>query len=411
MPPQPPDGKHFPDVAHTTTVPFWEAAIAQAASPEFSFWLGRATDSAKRNGAFTFGGVSTSLYSGDIESNALTGPPASRWTLDISGFWVDGEASGLTAGAVFAQIDVHADTISGSLAYVADIWRRVPGSIALLLIDHHCFSVRTTCASKVNITIAFGGREWPINPQDLIFFRWLRRLRDVRRLDNRGPVKRDSHNQLAYRCSVLEGRLFGIPSDTPGYRIRSAVNGGGTPASAASSANPAPSSTSSANLGQTSLVKTSLRPGSSKKKPHVGAIVGGVVGGIAIAAFLAGLFFLLSRQRQRDRRQHSADQPQPSPPTRAPLSFVVDNPNNDEFAAPPSLPLADMKRVQQAAAVRYYGDTHVVPDVVTHTAGGLQLAPGQSTYSYAYTYTSPSPSTSPDPSSSPRTYRSQIHCV
>ncbi|KAJ7291985.1 hypothetical protein C8J57DRAFT_1588913 [Mycena rebaudengoi] len=88
---------------------------------------------------------------------------------------------------------------------------------------------------------------------------------------------------------------------------------------------------------------TSTNPGarSSKKKSHVGAIAGGVIGGVVTAALISGIFFLLSHQRHRDHPQHtaySADPPLAPPPAHAPLSFVVDDPKDDAVVEKPPPP-------------------------------------------------------------------------
>lgn len=83
-------GLAFAGNAHTTNTPVWQAALAQAPSPEFAIWL-RRTKGAKSagtkgpGGVFTLGGVNASLFSGDVEYLNVTGPEDSFWQLNISG--------------------------------------------------------------------------------------------------------------------------------------------------------------------------------------------------------------------------------------------------------------------------------------------------------------------------------------
>jgi cathepsin D len=83
-------GLAFAGNAHTTNTPVWQAALAQAPSPEFAIWLRRTkgTKSAGTEGpggVFTLGGVNASLFSGDVEYLNVTGPEDSFWQLNISG--------------------------------------------------------------------------------------------------------------------------------------------------------------------------------------------------------------------------------------------------------------------------------------------------------------------------------------
>jgi cathepsin D len=84
-------GLAFAGLSQTGT-PFWQAIIGgnQASAPEMGFWLSRFRGTSnptneEPGGAFTFGGVNASLYTGDIEFLALTGTASAFWSLDLSG--------------------------------------------------------------------------------------------------------------------------------------------------------------------------------------------------------------------------------------------------------------------------------------------------------------------------------------
>jgi cathepsin D len=89
-------GLAFGATREATAAPFWKTLIAAngAAAPEIGFWLSRdlAADNEEGSeqesvGEFTFGGVNSSLYSGDIEFLSLAAGSAAlgSWTLEISG--------------------------------------------------------------------------------------------------------------------------------------------------------------------------------------------------------------------------------------------------------------------------------------------------------------------------------------
>ncbi|KAK6996857.1 acid protease [Favolaschia claudopus] len=154
-------GLAFPGLSDFGNVtPFWQAILSTnaTATPEMGFWLSRSTgtDNMKTEepgGVFTFGGVNTSLYSGEIEFLDLTGPSSSFWSLEVSG-----QAINITSSTKLAAFDVGAMSIGGPPDDVRAIWAAVPGSSAV---------ASPTCNTELNVSVSFGGRTWRISPSDL----------------------------------------------------------------------------------------------------------------------------------------------------------------------------------------------------------------------------------------------------
>lgn len=76
----------------TAIIPFWQSILLfnQLAEAQFSFWLGHLDGdplaaSDKPVGAFIFGGVNDSLYTGEIEFQPSAGVASHFWTLSLSG--------------------------------------------------------------------------------------------------------------------------------------------------------------------------------------------------------------------------------------------------------------------------------------------------------------------------------------
>ncbi|KAJ7848807.1 aspartic peptidase domain-containing protein [Mycena olivaceomarginata] len=108
----------------------------------WAFWLSRdlAADNGSEQesvGEFTFGGVNSSLYSGDIEFLSLAAGSAAlgSWTLEISAITVGTKAVSITPNATLAMFDSTFDSISGPDAEsdiqrnVYSVFRETPPSI------------------------------------------------------------------------------------------------------------------------------------------------------------------------------------------------------------------------------------------------------------------------------------------
>jgi cathepsin D len=86
-------GFAWPSIAQSGAQPFWRAAIdsGRTSSPEFGLFITRYQDDlSARNeeygGSLTFGGVNSSLFTGDIEYLNLTDPKSELdfWALTIA---------------------------------------------------------------------------------------------------------------------------------------------------------------------------------------------------------------------------------------------------------------------------------------------------------------------------------------
>ncbi|KAJ6573117.1 aspartic peptidase domain-containing protein [Mycena vulgaris] len=395
-------GFGFAGIAQTTKLPFWEAILAsgQAASPEMGFWLSRVQGTpnpAKEEpgGAFTFGGVNASLYSGDVEFLDLAGAQSTWWALHVSAIAVGGASIPFSSNTL-AAFDTGTTLIGGPSAAVKAIWAAVPGSSTL---SNGLYQF--PCSTTLSITVSFGGKTWPINPIDM----------------NLGPVSTGASQCIggifdlgSGGSDTSPGWVFGIAflknvytvlRNTPssiGFAQLSTVAGGtGTP-------NPVPSSSGSSTSTRTSTgggSSTSTDSGGStstptdgpaaksKKKSKIGPIIGGVIGGVAIVLLIAGFF--LYRWRRNKTRPSEDPSTGSNSAARAPLSFVVDDPEKvvePDIEPGPSSPttsparrsVTTMKRAQ-AAALPHFSDIHTVPDTILHTPQGLQLLPGRESQS------------------------------
>ncbi|KAJ7061153.1 aspartic peptidase domain-containing protein [Mycena amicta] len=134
--------------------------------PEFSFWLARSTAPLADGGAFTFGGVNASLYSGEIEFiDTLDKTSGIYWTLGVSALTVQGSSISVTPSTNVARIDIYAPFGIGAPApEVAAFWAKVPGASQT---EFNPAYYEYPCSTQLNVSIAFGGKSWSISSADL----------------------------------------------------------------------------------------------------------------------------------------------------------------------------------------------------------------------------------------------------
>ena len=150
-------GLGFSGRSSNATMSFWEAAIAsnRLAAPEMGFWFARIPATPgydgpvydEPGGAFTFGGVDTSYYSGDIEFLPVASNTSTYWTLNISGeiiaavlvsegptdnvaveITVDGSPIVLPGSTRMIALDTGVPLFAGPPADVAAIYAAIPGA-------------------------------------------------------------------------------------------------------------------------------------------------------------------------------------------------------------------------------------------------------------------------------------------
>ncbi|KAF9651450.1 aspartic peptidase A1 [Thelephora ganbajun] len=166
-------GLAFSTIANTGATPFWQnlAQGGQLSTPEMGFWFTRFSNDRNAQqeefgGIFTLGGQNQTLYKGNVEFLPLVTNVGRQtyWLLTISGITVNGKSVTLPSGNI-AAIDTGTTLIGGPSAAVQAVYAQIPGSQPLSgnLAGFYGFPCETT----VQINMAFGGKSWPINPQDM----------------------------------------------------------------------------------------------------------------------------------------------------------------------------------------------------------------------------------------------------
>lgn len=168
-------GFAFHAIASSQSTPFWQTLFNAGAleSPEMSFWLDRLIDEEEDvpeeapGGVFTLGGTNTSLYTGEIEFLDL--PEAevrSFWLLHLQSATVNGQDVQINTGAdALSAIDTGTTLIGGPSVDVKAIYAAIPGSQQLDGANEGFFSF--PCNNTVEVSLSFGGRSWPISPDDM----------------------------------------------------------------------------------------------------------------------------------------------------------------------------------------------------------------------------------------------------
>ncbi|RDX54940.1 acid protease [Lentinus brumalis] len=167
-------GLAFEALASTQATPFWQALVNgnQFNSPDISFWLARHLDDVNAaveedGGVMTLGGTNSSLFTGDIEFNSLVndGTPT-FWMLEMTGVTVGGKSVSVPTGAsALSAIDTGTTLIGGPSDAVQAIYNQIDGAQPLggQMQGFYAFP----CSTKVAISMAFGGKLWPISDADM----------------------------------------------------------------------------------------------------------------------------------------------------------------------------------------------------------------------------------------------------
>ncbi|KAI8993951.1 aspartic peptidase domain-containing protein [Trametes punicea] len=191
-------GLAFQALASTEAVPFWQTLVnnGQFSSSEFSFWLARHLDDVnppdeQPGGVMTLGGTNSTLFTGDIEfvSLAVSNPPA-FWMLELSGgcrssttdagtdtrhllyayslysgVTVQGKSVSVPTGdAALSAIDTGTTLIGGPSDAVQAIYQAIPGSSP---VENMQGFFQYPCDTDLQVSLAFGGKSWPISPADM----------------------------------------------------------------------------------------------------------------------------------------------------------------------------------------------------------------------------------------------------
>ncbi|KAJ6473928.1 aspartic peptidase domain-containing protein [Mycena vulgaris] len=348
---------------------FWKTLLAldDFDAPEFSFWLSRAepgTQGATPGGAFVFGGVNSSLYSGDIEF------------IDASDFWfvqlsaaniqLDGKASSITFfNETTVMLDVGFPFVGGPADGVAALWAEVPGAKA---VSNPAGFYTFPCNTPVNMSFSFGKKTWEMSAQDV----------------NLGPVSINSEDCLGsimVRTAdfAILPWTFGVPflrnvysvfRQTPltvGFAELSTLAGGtgvaATSTQASSSARSSPTTSSKSPVSSSpDSPSSSGTNGSTKTTSNHRALIGGVVTAVAAIAVIAGLVLFFLRRRALHRHNMP---PTPLPAPDMTMTSFLDAPSGRVSKR------AQMNAV--ALAPQRFGDVHAAT-AADASAVGLEHA-------------------------------------
>lgn len=167
-------GLAFESISSSGATPLWETLVQSGAwdSPVMSFQLTRYIDDANADtlepgGTFTMGFVNSSLYTGDIDYNDVPDGKTTYWLQSISSLTVQGTAVTVNSGTdSYAAIDTGTTLIGGPSSYIAEIYAQIPGSAAGT--GNYDGYYTYPCDTTVNVTMAFGGKSWAINSEDML---------------------------------------------------------------------------------------------------------------------------------------------------------------------------------------------------------------------------------------------------
>ncbi|KAJ7235669.1 aspartic peptidase domain-containing protein [Mycena rebaudengoi] len=350
---------------------FWGVNLAsgQVAAPEMGLWLSSSQDP-DSGGSLTFGGVNPSLYSGDIEFLPLTGAQGtSAWMLNVSAVSVGGKSIPVPVGSSLAAFSTGLYHIAGPSAVLKTIWAAVPGSILNTSSGVYHFP----CSPPVEITVSFGGKAWPLDAAEIIM------PVASGSVECQGAIGASGSDDWTFGHGFLKYvyTVFRAVPPSVGFAELSTLAGGtGMPNSTGGSNTGSPTPTGSSTTSSGGPTQSSAVPPHPKPKTHTGAIVSGVIGGLAMFMLVAVFVFYRSRRRSKQRTASSPDAPITTPHPL--LSFVIDE--QDQVtqtntipgpSLPPTTPVVRspfITKREQIAAPSRYGDIHTAPHGISQTS-------------------------------------------
>ncbi|KAG8879642.1 hypothetical protein FRB97_001553 [Tulasnella sp. 331] len=148
--------------------PWWQTSAETSAwaQPLFAFALARDDNPTSAadipGGSFTIGDVDTTQFKGGIEYTDIPTNEQSWWLLPMSQITLNGQAFPLD-GALSA-IDTGTSLMGGPQDSTDAFYQQIPGATAGT--GENAGYYFYPCSTVVNVTVSFGGTNWPIDPAD-----------------------------------------------------------------------------------------------------------------------------------------------------------------------------------------------------------------------------------------------------
>ncbi|KAI0251412.1 aspartic peptidase A1 [Lactifluus subvellereus] len=165
-------GLGWQSLSASRATPFWQSLFQGNVldEPLMAFYLTRfqnATNARDQEpgGFFTLGTTNTSLYTGEIEYQSIPSDAVSYWTLPLTSLTVNSASITLPSGtSSYTAIDTGTTLIGGPAAQVNALYAQIPGSAAGT--GNYQGYYTFPCSTTVNVALSFGGKAWPISPDD-----------------------------------------------------------------------------------------------------------------------------------------------------------------------------------------------------------------------------------------------------
>jgi cathepsin D len=152
-------GLGFSSLAVSKSTPWWVSlATSKWNDPVFAFYLKRyrnvasASSTESDGGSVSFGGLDSSLYSGDITYVSVADNKQAYWNIPIGGITSQGTTINL-GSSVNAAIDTGTTLIGGPASTVAAIYAAIPGSKAMS--GSYAGYYEYPCSTAISMTMTF----------------------------------------------------------------------------------------------------------------------------------------------------------------------------------------------------------------------------------------------------------------
>jgi hypothetical protein len=160
----------FLSVAAPTTVPWWQRlAESTWTDKRFAFfmkrfrWDNNATRVEEDGGEVVFGGVNSSMYTGDINYIDIAKSDQDYWRIPVDAVTVNGKNMDYSTSASSAVIDTGTTMIAGPPTLVAKVYSSIPKARAISNMQGY---YAYPCSTNIEFTMTFGGVTYTVDNED-----------------------------------------------------------------------------------------------------------------------------------------------------------------------------------------------------------------------------------------------------
>lgn len=165
-------GLAFKTIANSGAMPWWQTLASNVwKDPQFGVYMARfrgqryASDFEQNGGEIMFGGVNTSMFTGELNYIDIPSTDEDYWRIPIEAIAINGEQVPYKSPSANAAIDTGTTLIGAPTSVVRDIYAAIPNSQSLSSQGMQGY-YQYPCSTRVEMGMQFGGKTYTISNDD-----------------------------------------------------------------------------------------------------------------------------------------------------------------------------------------------------------------------------------------------------